>query len=241
MNGTGRDILSVPNAFRWSASGIAFIGGRTQLNLGNNNTDEAMILVERCTFHSSSGPAVLTQKPTPGVRGGARWPASQALRNRGTFSTQVTIRDCKFIGCNQALVNWGDWTTVEDCWVTTSPSMTNDTAVFENWDRLFLKWILGVPGFPYAPAQQIRWIDNHAYRLSGGLVHAKEVRFGDEAGCPMNAFRNFAPHICVPLESEIPNDGDKLCGLPPATGPLPANITGGWSSIIIEGGYLCAA
>ena len=96
-------------------------------------------------------------------------------------------------------------------------------------------------GFPYSPEQQIRWIDNHAYRLSGGWVHTKEVRFGDEAGCPMNAVRNFAPHICIPLDSGIPNDGDKLCGLPPPTGPLPANITGGWSSIIIEGGYLCAA
>ena len=57
----------------------------------------------------------------------------------------------------------------------------------------------------------------------------------------MNAVRNFAPHICVPLESGIPDDGDKLCGLPPSTGVLPENITSGWSSIIIEGGYLCAA
>lgn len=87
----------------------------------------------------------------------------------------------------------------------------------------------------------LRWIDNHAYRLSGGWVHTKEVRFGDEAGCAMNAVRNFAPHICIPLESGIPGDGDKLCGLPPSTGPLPENVTSGWSSIIIEGGYLCAA
>ena len=55
--------------------------------------------------------------------------------------------------------------------------MTNDTAVFENWDRLFLKRILGVPGFAYPPGSNVRWIDNHAYRLSGGWVHAKEVRF----------------------------------------------------------------
>ena len=55
--------------------------------------------------------------------------------------------------------------------------MSNDTAVFENWDRLFLKRILGVPGFAYPPGSNVRWIDNHAYRLSGGWVHAKEVRF----------------------------------------------------------------
>ena len=45
------------------------------------------------------------------------------------YSTQLTIRDCKFIGCNQVLVNWADWTTVEDCWITTAPNMRNDTAV----------------------------------------------------------------------------------------------------------------
>lgn len=45
---------------------------------------------------------------------------------------------------------------MEDCWVTTSPTMQNDSAVFENHDRLFLKRILGVPGFAYAPEQQIR-------------------------------------------------------------------------------------
>eukprot|EP01048_Picozoa_sp_COSAG05_P012127 COSAG05_NODE_1193_length_5569_cov_3.034552_5_plen_54_part_00 len=38
----------------------------------------------------------------------------------------------------QVLVNWGDWTSVEDIWVTTSPRMTPNTAVFENWDRLYL-------------------------------------------------------------------------------------------------------
>ena len=38
----------------------------------------------------------------------------------------------------QVLVNWGDWTSVEDIWVTTSPRMMPNTAVFENWDRLYL-------------------------------------------------------------------------------------------------------
>lgn len=102
-----RDLLSVPNAFHWSATGVTFIGGRDQLFLGNNNTDEAMIKIAGCTFHSSTGSAIRTQKPTPGQKGSSTWPADQPLRNRGTFSTQITVRDCKFIGCNQVLVNWG--------------------------------------------------------------------------------------------------------------------------------------
>lgn len=36
--------------------------------------------------------------------------------------------------------------------------MQNDTAVFENHDRLFLKRILGVPGFAYSAEQQIRQV-----------------------------------------------------------------------------------
>ena len=51
--------------------------------------------------------------------------------------------------------------------------------VFENWDRLFLKRILGVPGFAYPPGSNVRWIDNHAYRLSergaGGRTRAGVV------------------------------------------------------------------
>jgi hypothetical protein len=230
-----RDILNVPNAWYWRASGLTFINGRHQLRLGNNNTDEGLLKIEDCAFHNSSGAAIWTEQPLS-----ARTNEGGALLNRGTFSTQLTVRDCKFVGCNQALVNWMDWTTVSDCWVTTSPRMTSSTAIFENWDRLFLKRILGVPGFAYPPGHNVRWIDNHAYRLSGGWVHTKEVRFGDEAGCAMNALHNFAPHLCVPTRP-ADGDGDLLCGTPPRAGPLPANTTGGWSSVVIEGGYLCAA
>eukprot|EP01051_Picozoa_sp_SAG22_P008874 SAG22_NODE_704_length_7777_cov_6.153295_4_plen_54_part_00 len=53
---------------------------------------------------------------------------------------------------------------MSDCWVTTSPAMPNNSAVFTNYDRLFLKRILGVPGAPYPPGHNVRWVDNHAYR-----------------------------------------------------------------------------
>jgi hypothetical protein len=202
---TPRDILSVPNAFHWSATGITFIGGRTQLLLGNNNTDEAMILIDSCTFHSSTGAAIRTEKPTPGERGGSAWPASQPLRNRGTFSTQITVRDCKFIGCNQVLVNWGDWTTIEDCWVTTSPTMSNDTAVFENWDRLFLKRILGVPGVT-------------TYALFVYKCHLKHMIYQDRLQNECNETRppkRIWPETCrLPLLPRAANPVDRQPRLP---------------------------
>lgn len=133
-------------------------------------------------------------------------------------------------------VNWADWTSVESSWVTSSPEMSGK-AVFENHDRLFLRDVLGVPGAAYAPNANARWVDNFSHRLSGGWVHMKEVRFGDEMGCAMAAVLNFAPHVCESVPSRW--DSDLLCGRPPAD--RPANVTSGWASIIIEGGYLCAA
>ena len=110
MNSSGADILRVPNAWYWRASGLTFVGGHHQLHLSNNNTDEGQIVIEKCAFHASTGAAIFTARPTPGPM------PAEVLRERGSFSTQITVRDAKFIGCNQALVNWGDWTTVSDVW-----------------------------------------------------------------------------------------------------------------------------
>ena len=54
-------------------------------------------------------------------------------------------------------MNWGDWTSVQDIWVTTSPTMTPNTAVFENWDRLFVKRVLAVSGANYEPSRKVSW------------------------------------------------------------------------------------
>jgi hypothetical protein len=80
-------------------------------------------------------------------------------------------------------VNWGDWTSVQDIWVTTSPTMTANTAVFENWDRLYVKRVLAVSETDYEPSRKVAWFHNHAYRLSGGQLHMKEFRFSDDGGC----------------------------------------------------------
>ena len=56
----------------------------------------------------------------------------------------------------QALVNWADMATVEDVWVTTSGDMPPNSAVFENWNRLFLSRVLGVPGAAYVDCPRYR-------------------------------------------------------------------------------------
>jgi hypothetical protein len=122
---------------------------------------------------------------------------SQGCAWKGSFSTQFTLRDAKFVNCNQALINWCDWSTVTDVWITTAPDMPPNTAVFENWNRLFIKRVVGVPQ-NYPPERNVAWIHNHAYRQDGGWIHLSEFRFGDESACPLANIVNFAPFVCVP-------------------------------------------
>ena len=89
-------------------------------------------IIRDCIFQLSSGSAIRVQGPD--------WQAVPL--QQGAFSTQVVVRDCVFIRCDQAITNWADWTSVTDSWITTSENMT-DKAVFENHDRLFLTNILG--------------------------------------------------------------------------------------------------
>jgi hypothetical protein len=142
LNSTTLDIFSASVQHWWSFSGMSLAGGRNQLMIGNNNSDQATMLVKECMFLESFGAAVHMLPPSretatglgprrPGPAGCEGWP--QGCGWRGSFSTQFTLRDSKFINCNQVLVNWGDWSTVSDIWVTTSPDMPENTAIFENW------------------------------------------------------------------------------------------------------------
>ena len=54
-------------------------------------------------FTNSTHPKGLPIFPPP--PGQTQW--------RGGYSTQLTLKDSKFIECNQVLVNWGDWTACE--------------------------------------------------------------------------------------------------------------------------------
>ena len=123
------------------------------------------------------------------------------------------------------LVNWGDWSTISDIWVTTAPDMPANTAVFENWNRLFIKRVLAVAGTTYPPSRNVAWIHNHAYRQDGGWVHLSEFRFSDDGYCSLANIVNFAPFACIPYGPYL--DGELLCGVPTPGEILPANATFG--------------
>ena len=112
LNSTTQDIFTVASQHWWRFSGMSLVGGRHQLHIGNNNSDQAIILVSECMFSESAGAAVHLLAPSdtvkphggnglgpqrPGPPGCEGWP--QGCAWRGSFSTQFTLRDSKFILC----------------------------------------------------------------------------------------------------------------------------------------------
>jgi len=161
----GKDIFVNPDTWRWQLSGLTFVAGRHHLDIGNRNIDTGRIVIERCAFYNAEGTAVRVRQ--------------------GSNSTQLTIRDCVFIRCDQALVNHCDVARLSDSWISTSPKM-KDKAVIENRSgSLLLEDICGVPAV--ARDNDQRWIDNYS------VVTARNFRFGGErAG--FTAVVNFAPY-----------------------------------------------
>jgi len=137
MDGDGQDIIFGREVVRWRASGLTFIGGKNQLHVGNNNTDKGQLMITDCTFDFAAGAAIRLLEPSRdqqpdrvGKPAHLRGPPTHGLRSfGGSFSTQVIIRDCVFNEPNQALVNWADWTSMDNCWITSSRAMPNNTAV----------------------------------------------------------------------------------------------------------------
>jgi len=150
-------------AWRQRIANLTFLGGSNHLVLGNANIDSGKLVVEKCEFYYARGVAVKILK--------------------GSNSTQATIKDCVFIGCDQVFINWCDWSRITDCWITTSKAMKNKAVIESRQGSLFFENILGVPLVDRNNDQ--RWIDNY------GSVTCRNVRFGGE-GAGFTAVVNFA-------------------------------------------------
>ena len=160
-----KDIFSSTQCWRWQISGLTLVAGRHHLHLGNPNIDTGRILVEKCAFYNADGTAVKVRK--------------------GSNSTQISIRDCVFIGCDQAFVNYCDMATLSDSWIYSSKQMKNKAVIENRNGCLLLESICGVPAVSRDNDQ--RWIDNYS------VVTVRNFRFGGEdAG--FTPVVNFAPY-----------------------------------------------
>ena len=90
------------------------VGGRHQLNVGNNNTNEGFIKITDCLFSMSSGAAIHIVGPSC-----PEPTCPEPLPQVGSYSSQVIVRDCVFHENDQALVVWSDWGSFSDSWIST--------------------------------------------------------------------------------------------------------------------------
>jgi hypothetical protein len=223
------DIMYLPSVWRWQVSGLHLVGGRNHIYVGNNDTDKTFVIVANCLFANASSAAIRTMGP-------GWWTGELGPYFRGTASTQFTIRDCQFYSNEQVVVNWCDYTVVQDVWVERAgPNGSYAKALFENHDKLILLRMLGVPQ-PIAGNDQ-RWIDNHNHGDQGGVVVARDSRFGGEGG-GFTVVVNFASFLCAPAgRSHWPSGmpgGYKNCQPPPTSGPLPNGTSAtGVSGVIL--------
>jgi hypothetical protein len=227
----GRDVFAGAAVYRLEFQYMNLVGGRHQLNVGNNNTNEGFIKISDCLFSMSSGAAIHIVGPScPDPT------CPEPLPQVGSYSSQVIVRDCVFHENDQALVVWSDWGSFSDSWISTSPNMWNKSVV-ENHDKLFVSNILGVPTNPgETNATLMSWFANYAHRVDGGTLHVRNMRFGGEGG-GLTAVVNFAPYSCFEQMSELETE---MCGrVPHSGGPLPPHMRGAaGSSIIIEGSQI---
>lgn len=133
-------------------------------------------------------------------------------------------------------MNWCDYMVVQDVWVEKAgPNGSYAKALFENHDKLILLRMLGVPE-PIEGNDQ-RWIDNYNHGDQGGVLTARDSRFGGEGG-GFTVVVNFASFLCAPAgRSKWPTGmpgGYKNCEAPPSSGPLPVGTScTGLSGVIV--------
>jgi hypothetical protein len=149
-----KDIFHSGWAWRMTITGLTFIEGRTQLDLGNPNVDSGMVIVEKCKFYNSKGAAVV-------------------MREKSN-STDFLVKDCVFVTCEQTLISHCDHTVLRDSWITTGRTMNNKASI-EN--RGWFMNIENIIGVPMAMGIDQRWIDNYGAKLT-----VKAFRFGGEFG-----------------------------------------------------------
>ena len=115
--------------------------------------------------------------------------------------------------------------------------MPNDTAVIENYDRLWMSNVLGVPREVRGGGSRQRWVDNYLFRAEGGRVSMRAFRFGGEGG-GMAGIYNFAPFACELVPSPY-SHLDVCATIPHNASSLPPNSTVlGGTAISITGTLL---
>ena len=169
------------HAYTNTIENLKFIGGRTHLLIHNENTNQTLVEINGCEFQHATDFAIRAV------------PSGDADH----LSTELTIRNCKFIFNYQCLETYADYSSVLDTWVELRQPQMKDGAAFVNRSgHLFFDRMVGVPcaDISKAPADVGRNLDNARWVDNYGNFTAIHTRFGGEgAGIP--AVYNYKPFV----------------------------------------------
>ncbi|MBN1444834.1 MAG: hypothetical protein JW957_01840 [Candidatus Omnitrophica bacterium] len=181
-----QDIIYGDNSIRQTFRCLSFHGGRTHLNIGNNNEDNGLLLIEDCKFYESAATAIHVRDHS--------------------YSTMLMVLRCQIVGCEQGVVTSADFNHIREGWLTGGCS--GDGAMLVNSANGEMT-VSNLCCVPMVNGRDQRWIDNH------GALACRSVRFGgEEAGfTPVVNFARHVPQICGSREPYIILDGCAVCAL----------------------------
>ncbi len=180
--------------------GLTFIGGSRAVVFRNNNVNGGRLQLESCRFQGTSGPSIWA-----GPQGGTY------------FSDHVTLKNCKWYACTQALVSWADVTTMTDAWVqwTESVAASNTSCIEVRGGRINLENSMFVPVFQESN-RGCTWLGFWGCdgRNSGAGIYCRGALFhGEYGGLPV-VYMAGVPDLHYPFQgaSIVFRDSQLSCG-----------------------------
>lgn len=158
----GIDMLKKVGSYKSYISGMYFIGGKSHIQLDNNNVNFGLWMFDHCTFIGASD-----------------W--STQFRNTSVdypvTSTQLIFNECRWVRnkrmvyteCDHSFII-GGWAQPESDWCDA------DTAQIYNGGVLSMNMVMIIPAAITPFAAKTRMIDNY------GAVRCHQTRFGGEGG-----------------------------------------------------------
>lgn len=117
MTDASKHIFYFHRGYRCRVSGIKFYGGAMALRFWTQNHDTANLVVRDCEFHDTSAAAIECLSHA----NKARAPVPPYYSGEKTLfynSTLMTVENCAFDNCRQALDVFGDGMLIRDCRIT---------------------------------------------------------------------------------------------------------------------------
>jgi hypothetical protein len=98
------------------------------------------------------------------------------------------VENCRFIGCNQAILNCADTTTLDQVWIEPEDDMcANAGIVVHRGNHLRVRRLMAIPNLRRSVPEQTHWFSNY-----GNRIEIVDSRFGYETPGGLPVVHQFA-------------------------------------------------